>query len=410
MGMFEKIFGRKEQPAALKSAQTFRMLEGYTPAWTTWRGSVYESELIRGSLDAWGRHAAKLKPNVKGAAMPELANRLRVRPNAFQGWTQFLYQTATVLGVRNNVFTVKTRNDAGEPTGIINLIPDSWELVEYRDEPWIRFILPNNKRRAERLAEVGIMTRFQYKSELFGESNEAMRPVLDLITMQRQGITEGIKNGNSYRFWAKSDNWASDEDLGEEMARFNQFTFGNRKTAGGVLLFPNTYEDIHEAKPGGYTIDKEQQEHIKQNVYDYFGVNEDILQNKAFGDKWLAFYEGFVEWFALQLGESISGMLYTDRERGAYENQVFFTSNRLQYMSNADKLNAVTQLGDRGLATRNELREILNLEPLPEEIGNQIPARGEYYDVTNPPAGKTGNEPPKAEDENGGEEDAGENE
>ena len=59
-------------------------------------------------------------------------------------------------------------------------------------------------------------------------------------------------------------------------------------------------------------------------------------------------------------------------------------------MSNADKLNAVTQLGDRGLATRNELREILNLEPLPEEIGNQIPARGEYYDVTNPPAKKTG--------------------
>ena len=390
MGMLEKIFGRREQPAGLKNAQIFRMLEGYTPAWTTWRGSVYESELIRAALDAWGRHAAKLKPNVTGSAQKELGNRLKVRPNAFQAWTQFLYQTATVLGARNNVFLVKTRNDAGEPTGIINLIPDSWELVEYQGEPWIRFMLSNNKRRAEKLAEVGIMTRFQYKNELFGETNEAMRPVLDLITMQRQGITEGIKNGNSYRFWAKSDNWATDEDIGEEMQRFNKFTFGNKKTAGGVLIFPNTYEDIHEMKPGGYTVDKEQQEHIKTNVFDYFAVNEDILQNKAFGDAWLAFYEGFVEWFSIQLGESVSGMIYTDRERGAYENQVFFTSNRLQYMSNADKLNAVTQLGDRGLATRNELREILNLEPLPEEIGNQIPARGEYYDVTNPPARKAG--------------------
>ena len=47
MGMLEKIFGKKEQPAALKNAQIFRMLEGYTPAWTTWRGSIYESELIR---------------------------------------------------------------------------------------------------------------------------------------------------------------------------------------------------------------------------------------------------------------------------------------------------------------------------------------------------------------------------
>jgi len=400
MGMLEKIFGKREQPAGLKNAQIFRMLEGYTPAWTTWRGSVYESELIRASLDAWGRHAAKLKPNVKGSAQQELANRLKVRPNAFQEWTKFLYQTATILGVRNNVFLVKTRNNDDTPNGIINIIPDSWELVEYQGEPWIRFMLPNNKRRAERLSETGILPRFQYKNELFGESNEALQSVMDLISIQRQGITEGIKNGNSYRFWAQSDNWASDEDLSSEMERFNKFTFGNKKAAGGVLIFPNTYTNIQQMKHEGFTVDKEQQEHIKANVFDYFCVNEDILQNKAFGDAWLAFYEGFVEWYALLLGEVISGMIYTDRERGAYENQIFFTSNRLQYMSNADKLNAVTQLGDRGLATRNELREILNLEPLPEDIGNQIPARGEYYDVTNPPEGKTGGE-------NGGNDNAG---
>ena len=390
MGVFEKIFGRKEQPAALKNAQIFRMLEGYSPAWTTWRGCVYESELIRASLDAWGRHAGKLKPNISGSAMPDLQRRMNVRPNQFNEWSQFLYQAATILGVRNNDFIVKTRAEDDTPTGIINIVPKSWELVEYDGEPWIRFYLSNNKRRAERLAEVGILTRFQYKSELFGENNEALKPVMDLITIQRQGITEGIKNGNSYRFYAKSDNWASDEDIGAEMERFNQFTFGNKKAAGGVLLFPNTYDDIHEMKASGYNVDKEQQEHIKANVFDYFCVNEDILQNKAYGDTWLAFYEGFVEWFAIQLGEVVSGMMFTDRERAGYGNKVFFTSNRLQYMSNADKLNAVTQLGDRGLATRNELREILNLEPLPEKIGNQIPARGEYYDVTNPPAKKTG--------------------
>ena len=406
MGMIEKIFGRKEQPAALKNAQVFKMLEGYSPVWTTWQGSVYESELIRAALDAWGRHAAKLKPNIRGSALPELQSRLKVRPNPFQEWSQFLYQTATVLGARNNVFLVKTRRDDGTQTGIINIIPQSWELVEYQGEPWIRFILSNNRRRAERLSEVGIMTRFQYKNELFGENNEAMKPVLDLITMQRQGITEGIKNGNSYRFYAKSDNWASDEDIGEEMQRFNKFTFGNKKTAGGVLIFPNTYDDIHEMKPGGFTVDKEQQEHIKSNVFDYFCVNEDILQNKAYGDSWLAFYEGFVEWFSIQLGEVCSGMNYTDRERAGYDNQMFFTSNRLQYMSNADKLNAVTQLGDRGLATRNELREILNLEPLPDELGNQIPARGEYYDVTNPPDSKVG----EGGGTKGGNNDAGEDE
>ena len=403
MGMLEKIFGKKEQPAALKNAQVFRLLEGYMPAFTTWRGSIYESELIRAALDAWGRHGAKLKPNFKGKAQPELQSRMKVRPNAFQEWSKFLYQTAVILGVRNNSFMVKTRNDDGTPNGIINIIPDSWELVEYMGEPWIRFTLANNKRRAEKLSETGILTRFQYKSELFGENNEAMKPVLDLISIQRQGIEEGIKNGASYRFWAQADNWASDEDLSQEMTRFNKVTFGNKKSAGGVLLFPNTYNNIQHIKQDSYKVDAEQEKLIKENVFDYFAVNEDILQNKAFGDAWLAFYEGFVEWFAIQLGEVISGMMFTDRERSGYGNQAFFSSNRLQYMSNSDKLNAVTQLGDRGLATRNELREILNMETLPDEIGNQIPARGEYYDVTNPPKGKSGGG-------NGGNDNAGKNE
>ena len=401
MGMLERIFGRKEQPAALKNAQTFKLLEGYTPAFTTWKGSVFESELIRAALDAWGRHAAKLKVNIRGSAQKELQNRMKVRPNAFQEWSKFQYQTATILGVRNNAFLVKTRAADDTPNGIINIVPESWELVEYQGEPWIRFTLLEGRRRAEKLSETGILTRFQYKSELFGENNEALKPVLDLISLQRQGIEEGIKNGASYRFFAQSDNWASDEDLSEEMTRYNKVTFGNKKAGGGVLLFPNTYTNITHIKQDSYKVDAEQEKLIKENVFDYFTVNDDLIQGKAFGDAWLAFYESFVEWFAIQLGEVVSGMLFTDRERAAYNNQFFLTSNRLQYMSNADKLNAVTQLGDRGLATRNELREILNLEPLPEDIGNQIPARGEYYDVTNPPEGKSGGE-------NGGEKNADE--
>lgn len=400
MGMFEKIFGRKEQPAALKSAGTFKLLEGYTPVFTTWRGSIYESELIRASLDTWGRHAAKLKANIKGTANPVLQNRLKVRPNEFQEWSQFLYQTATVLGVRNNVFLVPTRNEKGETNGMINIIPEDWELIDYRDEPYIRFTLSSNKKRAEKLANVGIMTRFQYRSELFGENNEAMRPVLDLIEMQRQGIKEGIKNGATYRFSAQSDNWATDDDLGKEMERFNAATFGNKKTSGGVILFPNTYNNVQQLKQEAYKVDAEQERLIKENVYDYFTVNEDVIQGKAFGDNWLAFYESFVEWFAIQLSEVCSGMHYTDRQREAYGNGIFFSSNRLQYMSNADKLSAVSQLSDRGLITRNEGREILNLPPLPEPYGNQIPARGEYYDVTNPPEDKT-----PAEEQNGGEDD-----
>ena len=399
MGLFEKLFGKKAQdsPANVKVQHTFQLLDGYVPTFHTWNGSVFESDLIRAALDAHGRHAAKLQFNISGSAKPNLASRLKVQPNPYQTWSQFQYRTAVILYARNTAFLVPTRGEYGEPNGVIGIVPQRWELVEYNGTPYIRFTLENNKRLACSLYEVGILTRYQYRSDLFGESNEAMKAVLDLIAMQRQGITEGIKNGASYRFSAQSDNWATDEDLASEMERFNKFTFQNKKTSGGMILFPNTYKNVTQLKQEAYKVDADQQALIKANVYDYFAVNEDIIQNKAYGDAWLAFYEGAVEWLAIQLSDVMTRMFFTERER-QFDNKIFFTSNRLQYMSNADKLNAVSQLADRGLATRNELREILNLAPLPEPYGSQIPARGEYYDVTNPPEDK---EP--AQNDDGGE-------
>lgn len=375
---FEKIFG-KRQTEAQAAHEVFRMLTGYQPAFHTWSGSVYESELIRAALDAHGRHAAKLEPRIDGTAKPNLRSRLRVAPNDWQTWPQFLYRTAAVLYARNTAFIVPVLGEYGEANGIITVVPNTWDLVSYRGEPYLRFHFDDGKKRSIELRQVGILTRYQYRSELFGEDNDALKATLDLIKIQRQGIEESIKNSATFRFMATSANFSKDSDLANERQRFDNANFA--KGGGGVLLWPNTYKDVKQITPHTYTVDAEQQKVIKGNVYDYFGVNEDVIQNKAYGDAWLAFYEGAVEWLSINLSETLSKMLFTERER-QYGNRVFFTSNRLQYMSNADKLAAISQLADRGLMTRNELREILNLAPLPEPLGDQIPARGEYYDVT----------------------------
>ena len=374
--------------AAAKAKSTFQLLEGYTPAFYNWNGSIYESDLIRAALDAHGRHAAKLSVNIAGEAQKTLKNRLMIEPNDFQTWGQFLYRSAVILYCRNTAFIVPQIGDYGETTGVVEIAPDSWEVVEYQGKPYVRFTFGNMKKAAVELEKLGILTRFQYKNELFGENNEALKATLDLIKMQRQGITEGIKNGASYRFMAQSDNWSTDADLANEMERFNQYTFQNLKTSGGTILFPNTYKNIQQIKQESYKIDADQMKVIDTNVFNYFGVNEKILQNSAFGDEWLAFYEGAIEWLAIQLSDVLTRMLYSERER-QFGNRIWFSSNRLQYMSNADKMNAIAQMADRGLMTRNELREILNLTPLPEPYGSQIPARGEYYDITNPPEDKT---------------------
>ena len=303
MGIFEKIFGKREPVAAAKARATFQLLDGYTPMFRTWSGSIFESDLIRAALDAHGRHAAKLQINMAGEAQKTLKNRMMIAPNEFQTWSQFLYRTAVTLYCRNTAFLVPVTGEYGETSGVIGIVPESWELVEYQGRPYIRFTLPSMRKAAVELDRCGILTRYQYKNELFGEDNDALKATLDLIKFQQQGIIEGIKNGASYRFSAQSDNFVSDEDIAKEMERFNKLTFQNLKTNGGTILFPTDYKDVKQLKQEAYKVDADQQKLIKDNVYDYFAVNEEIIQNKAFGDQWLAFYEGAVEWLAIQLSD-----------------------------------------------------------------------------------------------------------
>ena len=388
MGYFSNLFARNN-PDRKRARETFQFIEGYSPVSRTFQGEIYESDLIRASLDAHARHDAKLRIESKGSAQTSLRSRLKLAPNGWQTWPKFLYQASMILYGRNTLFIGPIYSRTGEKTGIQVLTPRKWELLDVDDVLWVRFYLEKNKRAAVELKDLGIMTRFQIGSQLFGENNRALKDTLDLQEIQRQGIEEAVKNSASYRFWGRSTNWSRDVDLKKERERFNDYNFKKDSGGGGLLIFPNTLDDIHQAESKPYAVDADQQKVIKDNVYDYFGTNEDILQNKATGDKWAAFYEGGPEWFGLNMGEALTMMCFSERER-ANGNEFLFSSNRLQYMGAADKLNFITQMGDRGLLRRNEAREVFNLPPLPAPYGDQIMARGEYYNINDTTTGDGG--------------------
>ena len=381
MSLFDKIFGRqvKDEPPR-RQEHVFRLLNGYSPVFHSWSGELYEQELVRAAVDAKARHISKLDVKVLGSAKPSLQAKLKLGPNPWQTWGQFLYRAETLLEMQNNLIIVPTIDDSGETTGIYPIYYRTVEIVEFKGEPWVRIEFHNGQRIAIELRRIGIMTRYQFKNDLFGESNAALHPTMELIDIQNQGIEEGVKSAATFRFMATLANFSNDADLARERERFTNLNIRSAD-AGDVLLWPNTYKDIQQINSKPFVVDAEQMKLINQNVYDYFGVNEDILQNKAIGDAWSAFYEGAIEPFAIQFSDVVTKMLFSQREReiGA---KVVATANRLQYMSNTDKLNVSAQMADRGLMTRNEIREIWNLAPLPDEIGDTLPVRGEYYNLT----------------------------
>ena len=375
MGLFDKLFGSRKEPRYEQGY--YKLLNGYVPAFTTWGGDIYERELVRASIDARARHISKMDVKLLGSARPSLQAKLKHAPNDWQTWSQFFYRTSTILDVYNTAWIVPVTDEYGETTGIYSILPDRVELVEYNKTPFVRFHFSNGNTSVIELENVAYMNKYQLRSDIFGESNRALDSTMALMHIQEQGIEEGVKSSATFRFMATASNFTNPNDLEKER---NRFTRENLESGGGLLLFPTTYKDIKQIDSKPFVVDAEQMKVIQTNVYNYFGVNEDVLQNKAYGDSWSAFYEGAIEPFAVQFSEVVTKMLFTLRERSNGAG-IMATSDKLQYMSNKDKLEVSAQMADRGLLTRKEIRAIWNLPPLPEEIGDQLPVRGEYYNL-----------------------------
>lgn len=378
MGLFDFLFANRKEPSPSKFQGEFKMLNAYQPHFAMWSGGLYESELVRAAINARATHISKLNVITQGSAKPALQNKLKHAPNQFQTWSQFLYRLSTILDVHNTAFITPILDQYGEISGVYAPLPTRCELVQYAGVPYIRYTFRDGQKAAIELSYCGVMTKFQYRHDIMGESNQALFPTMDLINIQNQGIEEGVKSAASYRFMAKLTNFSKAEDLAKERKRFTQENFAKDAEGGGLLLFPNTYSDIKQIDTKPWVVDHEQMELIKSNVFEYFGVNEDVLENKAYGDAWSAFYEGAIEPFAIQLSEVMTKMLFTFREQSE-GNLVMATSNRMQYLSNADKLNVSSQLLDRGIISINDAREIWNLPPV--ENGDIRIIRGEYYDA-----------------------------
>ena len=384
MGLFDWIFRpneAKKSDQALEQAYTmFRTLTAYQPVFTNWGGAIYESEVVRAAIDARARHISKLKVEIIGSANKSLQTKLRQGPNQWQTWSQFLYRVSTILDIHNTAFIVPVFDERMIITGIYPVLPTRCSLIDYKGELWLRYQFSSGDIGAVEFRKCALLTKYQYKNDFFGESNVALNDTMKLIGIQNQGIEEGVKSAATYRFWAQVNNFSKTEDLAKERKRFSEENFSKDAEGGGLLLFPNTYTNINQVKADPFVASADEMKLIKENVYQYFMVNEDVLTNKAYGDAWSAFYESAVEPFAIQFSEVMTRMLFTFREQ-SQGNHVTATANRIQYMSNADKLNVSAQMADRGLMTRNEIREIWNLPPLPAPYGDQLPVRGEYYNI-----------------------------
>lgn len=366
----------KRKKAKKIAREYFKLITGYKPIFSGRAGSIYEMELTRSCIHSFATHVSKLKPVARGKNNEIFERMLQFKPNAMQDTSKWLYQMATIYQVENAVFIIpELDKDAETITGFHNVAPSRSQIVRGDDARlYLKYEYYGNKYAIE-FEKIGILSKFLYKNGIFGENNSAIATTLEVMETNNKGIIEGVKNGASIRFFAKLGSTLLSEDVEKERERLtkSQLSMDNN---GGIIMLDNKYDEFRQIDSKTYTVDAGQMKLINDNVFSYLNTNMDIIQNTYNSDKWNAYYEGAIEPFAIQLSLVLTNMTFSDKEK-AFGNNIIFTANRLQYLTNQEKLNTVTQLFDRGFITHNQGLEIFNMESLGEE-GEKRYIRKEY--------------------------------
>jgi hypothetical protein len=386
MGVIDRLiqpFMAREERSQLMNTY-FKVVNAYSPVFTTFSGGVYEMELTRAAIHTFATHASKASPIIKGAKYKRIEAILKSKPNDIMTASQFLYKVASIFEAENNCFLIPIYEDKsagkivglypvrGQDTKIVRL--DNGKLmlrykVNARDGTPQEYAIPYE--------EVGHLRNHFYRRELYGESNSPLAATMNLLSTQQQAIINSVEQSATIRFMAKLSNMLKPEDLKKEQQRLRDLNLSTDNN-GGIFMYDAKYADVQQVKSSPFTVDAEQTKLIKDNVYSYFGISEDILQSKPSESVWESYYEAKLEPFLIQLSQVVTSMLFNlkDIEQGS---MCIYEAQRLQYASAQTKLSLVTQLFDRGFITHNQGLEIFNLAP--REDGDKYFIRREYAEV-----------------------------
>lgn len=374
-GLFEAIFG-KRKPQSLDGYTEYKLLNSYGSNFVPFSGNAWEVSTVRAAVHAFARRAAVVQPrhirrgdgkmlDVRG----ELNNILQYKPNPQTTAYQFYYRMATQYKLYNNAFAYPVWGSSGRLEALYNISAQEIQLLEYEGALFCKFRFQSGRTYTFPYTDLIHVGSMFADHDLFGSDNAAITPVLRTANTFNQSMSKYAELVAVVRGILKVQASTKNEDL---KARRDDFIRDNLKmenNGAGVIVTDNKY-DYTPISDKQTPIPEGQLTYIKGEIYDYFGTNEAIVQNKATPEQEDDFYEGEVKPFLMQIQQAFTNCLFTAKERG-YGNEIVAEGNKLQYAKLSDKLAAVKYLSEIGGLMLDQALTTLGFPPIGGEEGRR---------------------------------------
>lgn len=369
------IFGNKKQTFK-QTHTTLEMLNSYKAVYTTLGEGTYESKVARQCIDRIATHCAKLIPkHIKEAISNEIKGDinylLQNQPNPLMSKYDFIYKVISSLYTDSNTFIYIAKDEDGMITGFYPILSTFFELLQDNSNNiYLKFQFINGKTYILPYLELIHLRLFYNRHDILGDDNSVLKTDLETAHTASEGLKNAIKLSTSLKGILKYENaMLKAKDLKDSRDNFVK-DFIDMENESGIATLDSKAE-FKEVNIKPITLDKDQLKQVNNNIFDYFGVSEKIINNSFSEEEWNAFYEGVIEPRAIQMSDAFTNKIFSKKARKD-GNKVVFTANRMQYASLSNKINLLKEAGALGLLTKDEAREIIDLHPLGGTEGAKI--------------------------------------
>lgn len=349
----------------------------YRSTFSTFGAEIYRSELVRSCIRPLADFTSKAHVRCTDARIEAILNN---RPNQYMNGKEFLAKVRTLYELRNNVFILMDRDDRKRVCGFWPVPYQTFEALEAAGRLFIRFYFTGGEKLTAAWEDLAVIRKDYSMSNISGDDNSVILNTLELIATTNQGMGNAIRATANLRGILKSTKGMLSPDAVKQQKDDFVRDYLSLENEGGIASLDSTQEFI-PISMNPVVASYAQMKELRENVYRYFGVNENIVTSNMDAGQIEAFYELKIEPFLVDLSTELTSKVFSDRER-SFNNWLIFEANKLTFASIEKKIQLFSTVVLYGGMTINEWRLACNMSPL--EGGDELIRRLDAATIEEP--------------------------
>lgn len=350
------------RPLKKSTVQKWKELGCYNATFSVFGSDVYNSEVVRSCIRPLAEFSSKATAKCSNKQYEKLLNN---RPNVYMNGRDFIYKVRTLTEINNTCFIYIQRDDRAKAIGFYPVPYSYFEAVEYMNGLFIKFYFNGDATREMVLPweDLAVIRKDYNKSDIAGDSNIAIVNTLELMQTANEGLANAIKSTANLRGILKSTKSMLAPEAIKQMKDSFVKDYMSLSNEGGIAAMDATTE-FTPISMSPLTATYEQKKDIREDIYRYFGVNDDIVMSNMDSAKIESFYELKIEPFLVQLSTELTSKVFEGKALAYEQNFIVFEANKLQFASLDKKISMFKEVVLYGGMTINEWRAGCNMSPI----------------------------------------------